>query len=335
MKKFIKQILLFLLPIILISYFADSYISTNLKKSNSFAEKEYSTWNAIIDGKINSDIVIYGSSRAWRHIDPTMISKNLNVSTYNLGIDGHNFWLQYLRHSLLLENNTRPKIIILSLDVFTLQKVNDLYNSDQFLPYMLWNDKIKNATISYEGFKSIDYVIPLLRYFGKGNAVQVAMKTKNKVERIKGYQGKDQQWNTDFDKAKNSMKKYEKELDSASIILFERFLNECISKDIELVFVYSPEYIEGQKFVRNRREIISFYKKISEKFNIPFYNYSNDAISYQKKYFYNASHLNKTGAELFTKKLIDSLRKFYYPTSISGYNKKNKIEIEKIEKRGI
>ncbi|POY39995.1 hypothetical protein C3L50_09210 [Flavobacterium alvei] len=324
MKKFIKQILLFLLPIVLISFYADNYISTNLKKSNSFAVKEYSTWNAIIDGQINSKIVIYGSSRAWVHINPKMIGDALNVSTYNLGIDGHNFWLQYLRHSLLLENNTNPQIIIFSLDVFTLQKVKDLYNSDQFLPYMLWNDKIRNATISYNGFKSIDYEIPLIRYFGRQNAIQTAFlvkKTNNEVERIKGYQGQDRQWNLDFDKAKKTMKNYERELDSSSIVLFEHFLNECKSKKIKLLFVYSPEYIEGQKFVKNRGVIISLYEKYSKKYDIPFYNYSNDPLSYQKKYFYNASHLNKTGAELFTKKLIDSLKKYYYPMPISEKNK--------------
>lgn len=323
MKQFINQILFFFLPIVLISYYGDNYISTNLKKSNSFAEKEYSTWNAIIDGKINSDIVIYGSSRAWKHIDPTMISKSLNVSTYNLGIDGHNFWLQYLRHSMLLENNTKPKIIILSLDIFTLQKVDDLYNSDQFLPYMLWDEKIKNATLSYNGFKSIDYEIPLVRYFGRGNAVQTAIKSNNKVERIKGYQGQNQQWNDDFNKAKKLIKNYEKSLDSETIVLFKIFLRECKSKNIKILFVYSPEYIDGQKFVKNRGKIISIYKNFSEINNIPFYDYSNDTISFQKKYFYNASHLNKAGAELFTKKLIDSLKKYYYPLPVLEYKKNN------------
>ena len=36
--------------------------------------------------------------------------------------------------------------------------------------------------------------------------------------------------------------------------------------------------------------------------------FSTDAISYQKKYFYNSVHMNKTGAELFTAKLIDTLK---------------------------
>lgn len=227
MKKFIVQIILFLLPIILMSYYADNYISKNLKKSNSFAYGECSTWNAILEGKVNSDIVIYGSSRAWVHINPTMISNSLKVLSHNLGIDGHNFWLQYLRHSLLLKNNTKPKLIILSLDVFTLQKVGDLYNSDQFLPYMLWNNEIEEATISYNGFTSIDYKIPLVRYLGRSKAINIAFSTNrlsDKLQRIRGYQAQERQWNSDFDKAKKAMKNYEKALDPGTVILFERFV---------------------------------------------------------------------------------------------------------------
>ena len=43
----------------------------------------------------------------------------------------------------------------------------------------------------------------------------------------------------------------------------------------------------------------------------PILNYTYDPISYDTNFFYNATHLNKTGAELFTRKLahdIDSLQ---------------------------
>jgi len=92
------------------------------------------------------------------------------------------------------------------------------------------------------------------------------------------------------------------------IKLFEKFLSECKVQDINLIFVYAPEYKEGQKFLEKREEVIKIYKKYSEQYQIPFYDYSNDAICYQKKYFYNSVHMNKTGAELFTTKLIDTLK---------------------------
>ena len=313
MKKFIKYFLLFISPIVLLSYFLDVTISTSLKKSNNFAKNEYRTWNDIIEGKVNSDIVIYGSSRAWVQFNSPMMTDSLHIPTYNLGIDGHNFWLQYLRHRMLLKKNKKPKIIIISVDIFSLEKRKDLYNLQQFLPYMLWNREIKSATVDYDGFNSLDYYLPLIRYYGHGNAIQTAICSfsghlNNPVTRVKGYQGQDKSWNTDFDKAKLTMKKYKAKPDPSTLILFERFINECKSQNIKLVFVNAPEYIEGQKFVKNRDKVLSIYKKYSKQYDIPFYDYSNDTISFQKKYFYNTNHLNKTGAELFTAKLIDTLK---------------------------
>jgi hypothetical protein len=313
MKKFIKYFLFFISPIVLLSYFIDFFISTNLKGSNNFAQKEYSTWNAIIEGKVNSDILIYGSSRAWVHFNSTMMSNRLQIPTYNFGIDGHGFWLQYLRHKMLLESNTKPKVILVSVDMFTLEKRKNLYNLEQFLPYMLWNKDIKIATSSYEGFVSTDYIIPLIRYYGKKKEIETAIRSfsgylSNPVSRVKGYQGLNRAWNKDFDKAKATLNKYVVNIDDATIKLFEKFLSECKVQDINLIFVYAPEYKEGQKFLENREEVIKIYKKYSEQYQIPFYDYSNDAICYQKKYFYNSVHMNKTGAELFTTKLIDTLK---------------------------
>jgi len=316
MKKFLKHLLFFLLPMVLSSYFIDIFISSNLRKSSFCAYGEYHTWNAIIDGKINADIVIYGSSRASVNINPSMIRDSLHIPAYNLGIDGHNFWLQYLRHSMLLEKNPKPKLIIYSLDMFTLEKRKELYNYDQFLPYMLWNSEIRNATISYKGFSLFDYEIPLLRYFGKRSVIDTAinlinMQQNNNTGRILGYQGQDRSWNSDLDNAKKEIQFYEAKLNSASINLFERFLIECKKNSIKIIFLYTPEYIEGQKFVKNRSEIIGLYIKFSKKYDIPFYDYSNDSMSFNKKYFYNSSHLNKTGAELFTNKLISKIDSAY------------------------
>lgn len=316
MKKFIKNIFLFVSPILLLGYFLDFFISNQLKNSNSYAEKEYSTWNDVFDGKINSDIVIYGSSRAWVHYDASLMSDSLHCLVYNLGIDGHNFWLQYLRHKEFLKNNKKPKLIILSLDYFTFKKNTELYNSEQFLPYMLWNNDIENATLSYKGFTKVDYNFPLIRYYGKYDAVKTSFGLfsgiiKNPVTRVKGYMGRVEKWNGDFDKAKAKMKKMEIQIDRASVNLFKSFINECNQKNIKIVFVYSPEYIEGQPFVKNRNQIFKLYKDLSILYNIPFYNFSNDSLCFQKKYFYNTEHLNKDGSRIFTLKLIDTLKTKY------------------------
>jgi hypothetical protein len=312
MKKFIKHFLLFVAPIVILAYFVDVFISNNLKKCNGVAIGEYTTWNDLNEGKINSDIVIYGSSRAWKHLSPKIITQKTNISAYNLGIEGHNFWLQNLRHKILLKKNKKPKLIIFSVDIFTLQKNKDLYNSEQFLPYMLWNNQIEETTISYNGFNRFDYNIPLIRYYGKYKevvtAVSVFLKpTNNKIKRVNGYQGQNKKWSDDFSKAKLKMNKYKISLDEKTVVLFEKFLKDMNEEGVKVVFVYTPEFIEGQKFIQGRKELISLYSKFSKQYNIPFYDFSKDAICYRKDFFYNSNHLNKEGAELFTRKFVDTL----------------------------
>lgn len=326
MIKFIKNLLLFIFPIIISAYFIDIFISANLKKSNSFAQKEYPVWNALLTGKINADIVIYGSSKAWVQIDPSMISDSLHLPAYNLGMDGHNFSMQYLRHLVLLKNNTKPQLIIHSLDIATLDKRKELYNAEQFLPYMLWNKEIKNTTQSYLGFSSYDYEVPLIRYYSNPGALGTAIKLflnpgDNKIEKVNGFQARDISWTGDFDKAKERMAFYETKLDTPTIYLFEKYLNECKAQNIKIIFVYCPEYIDGQKFMKNRDQIIKLFTKLSVKYNIPFYDYSSDFMSFDKKYFYNASHLNKLSAQIFTNKLIAQLKK---TDLLNGVYKNNK-----------
>ena len=264
-----------------------------------------------------SDIVVYGSSRAWVHFDSQIMEDELALSTYNLGIDGHNFWLQYLRHQTLLKYNKKPKAIILSVDVFSLQKRSDLYNYNQFLPYMLYSTDLYRFTNSYNGFNYWDYNIPLLRYNGKIKAINEALKNalypKNlDLGRKKGFKGIKKVWNTDLEEAKKKSPHYEIALDTPSIGLFENFLEECKEKNIQVIMVYAPEYIEGQSYVINRKEIISYFENYSNIHDIPFIDYSGNVICTKKEYFYNSLHLNKKGAERFTNLLITDIKKYKY-----------------------
>jgi hypothetical protein len=70
--------------------------------------------------------------------------------------------------------------------------------------------------------------------------------------------------------------------------------------------VFAPFYCEGMHFdfVSNPEEILAFYRQISEKYAIPFWDYSQDSMCLRKGYFYNSEHMNKPGADLFTKRIV-------------------------------
>jgi hypothetical protein len=312
MKKFGQKSLLFIFPILILAFPIDVIISNSLSKTYDNTTGEFEVWNDIYSGDIDCDLAIYGSSRAWVQFNSKILEDSLKLSVYNFGIDGHNFWLQYLRHLEYIKYNKPPKQIIVSVDVFSLGKRNELYNMNQFLPYMLWNTNIYKYTHSYLGYKTLDYFIPILRYAGKQEIMNKAVITftNNNSEKFRyhGYKGMDSKWTMDFEKAKSKAKNYKIQFDKNTIELFEHFLSECKFKKINVILIYAPEYIEGQKFVSNRNEIIRIYKILANKYKILFLDYSSDKLSYDKNLFYNTLHLNSKGADLFTKKLTFDLK---------------------------
>jgi len=310
MKKFFLKLFVFFAPIAILSYSLDVMISNNLRKSNA---GENSDWRDIYDGTINSDILIYGSSRAWQIIHPQTISDSLHQNTYNLGIQAHNFWLQYLRHRLLLKYNKKPKVIIQSLDFLTFQKRPDLYDPGQFLPYMLFDTLITKYTTNYKGYTWFDYTVPLVRYYGQMLFLHRAFslythKIPDPPDRIKGYMAYDMPFTNVFTDGKLKIKSYHIQFDTATIRLFDKYLLECRENKIKMIFVYTPEYIAGQRFVANRDQLFELIHRFSKIYNIPFYDYSNDTICYKTAYFYNSEHLNKAGSLLFSKKFAHDLK---------------------------
>jgi hypothetical protein len=310
MKLFIKRFLIAVLPVAIIAWPLDIFISKNLSKSNDFAQKEFSVWNDLYSGKVDADLLIYGSSRAWVQINPMRIQKETGLKSYNLGVDGHNFWLQNIRHNLILSANKKPKLIVHSLDIFTFQKREDLYNSDQFLPYMLFNHSLKQQIEGYKGFRIYDSYVPLLRYTGNLNAIKAAFKMSlknnpqsNPKQRILGFQSRNQQWNDDFEKAKKEKGKITIKFDKATLKLYDQFLSDCEKRNIEVVLIYTPEYIEGQQFVTNRKELFNIINKIKNKHHLTFIDYSKDSLCFDKKYFYNATHLNTLGSDIISTKI--------------------------------
>lgn len=301
MKKFYLKALLFATLVCATLLLLDYGISAALKLDK---KSNLGVWNAIYKGQINSDIIINGSSRAVYHIDPRIVSKTLNRSTYNFGMDGQMFEMQYCRFKIFLEHNPPPKIVIQSMDCHTLCKTEGIYGYQQFLPYL--SDKtLKNTLSKFEGISANDYNIPMSKYAGEfiliSDAVKLALGKNNTPDRFNGFEGHDRVWNNDLEEAKKLYPdKLEYKLDKGVIKQFEEYIQFCKINKIKLILVYTPEYIEGQKLIKNREEIIKLYETLADKYQIPFLNYSTSKLSLNRTLFYNSLHLNTGGAEKFT-----------------------------------
>lgn len=312
MPIFLRRLAYFLLPIALLTFPLDYVISHYLQQSKVFASNEYMVWNDIYSRKLDTDIAIYGSSRAFVQFDPAILADSLHGSVYNFGVDGNDFGIQYLRHQLFLKYNKLPKKIVCSLDIYTLEKNKDLYNKDQFLPYLLYNQTIMPNLQQYNGFQKIDYYLPLTRYYGNKYAINcffrnLFYKDTATAVRIRGYNPRTEDWNDDFDKAQQKIPQYEVKIDAALLHLFRDWIQECAQKKIEIVLVHAPEYIAAKDFITNRAEITDLYNEIAIQYNIKFIDFATNKICYDKQYFYNSQHLNKKGATLFSRELAHLL----------------------------
>ena len=307
MKRLNKNIFLISIPIIIGIFVLDSLISYRFELSRKEGKGEYgeySVWNDIFDGNINSDIIVLGSSRAWMHFNSNMITEMSGVSCYNIGITGQPFLMQKYRYDILRKYNKKPKILIFSLEENSLSRRLNLFNLSQYFPYLVkYKDDLKEPILQFKGFNKYDFELPLVRYYGNFSIIKEFIKNYDNSVRIKGFQGQNKKWNNDLKKAKLKHKSLKVKIDSESLNLFCKLIEDCQNEQIQPILVFSPQSIKGQDFISNRDSIIKMYGDISVKYNIPFIDFSNDSICLDKKYFYNASHLNKIGADKFTKEL--------------------------------
>lgn len=277
--------------------------SSQLIKNDISDEK--SVWDDIYSSSINVDIAIYGSSRAWVHVNPHIIDSILNVKSYNMGIDGYAFDIQYYRHKEYFKYNNKPKDILLLIDWHSFSNREGLYNSIQFIRHTLWN---ANA-IEYLGRKDsvniLDFYIPYYRYRGKENIFRNQFQENKKLDlaRVKGFKSFNRVW------VGKRIKPFNISIDDEVVQMMDNFLKEMKLENIQVTLVVAPYFIEGQNAVLNKNHYQKIIEKFSRDYSLSLLDYSQSKLSFNKEYFYNSMHLNSKGANLFSLQLARDLKK--------------------------
>ncbi|GHT45378.1 hypothetical protein AGMMS49965_22260 [Bacteroidia bacterium] len=222
-------------------------------------------------------------------------------------MDGHPFPMQLVRLKLFEKYNKKPKLIIQNVDFSSLLRPNGQYNKKQFLPF-LHENLLKNE-LKKEGVTEAELNIPLRFYVSEWRMTwEVFTRPSTPNIRYKGYEGNNADWNgSEFDKillGDSLVAKREPEI----VALFDSYLSYCKENDIQVILVFTPQYIKATEFTKNWDGEMQLYHNFAEKYDIPFLDYTHDAICNDTTYFYNATHLNKKGAELFTLKLANDIK---------------------------
>ena len=127
---------------------------------------------------------------------------------------------------------------------------------------------------------------------------------------VKGYREQDLEWDGTFETFKKKFPAgYTHSFDTEVVEEFDAYLDYCRENDIKVILVFSPEYFELQPLLVNREEIMNVFRDISKKHDLPFLDYSDHPMAFNRSYFYNSEHLTKQGAELFSEVLAQDLKK--------------------------
>ena len=294
------MILVFCMILLLLGITIDLSYSEVLIHSN---DRRYEAWYDLMHGKIDADIIVNGSSRAWVHISPIILDSILQTNTYNLGIDGSSINRQIRKYRLFQQYNRKPKLIIQNIDCWALDEVVG-YEREQFFPYF-WNNYIRKEFYETEPISFTEKYIPLVRYHGKFSMSSFVPHPKTL---IRGYKGLDLVWNG---KQYNEIESIVFSYNNLVAKSFDNFLQSVTKNGIKVVFVYTPQYIGATHKITNLNEMHAFYKKIADKYDIPILDYTNMWICNDTTYFYNAMHLNRNGAEIFSDSLANDIKRLH------------------------
>ena len=311
MKKAALNILLFAL-IALPALFAVDFIINQGLRTINFTN---GCLNDIYNSKVKADLVVIGGSRAKFQYDPAIIDSVLQTNSFNLGVSGWPFHLQNAIFQIYMQHNKKPKYIIQNIDAFTLTWRPDFFEYEQFIPYA--NDSIvQKFTHMLDGhFTIMERWFPLFIYnnhfdlMTKGFSSYFTCCRQNLNPTYKGYIPHLENWDGTFDQfKKDNPGGVRFSYSDTTLLEFKKYLEYCAQNDIKIIFVYAPTYFEEIKMINNISDIYNIYKNLSIKYQIPILDYTNDSISYNSKYFMNSQHMNKSGSELFTKKLANDLK---------------------------
>lgn len=295
MRRFVTKFLICLVVLLGVLSAFDYLLTKRLQASH---QREFASWNDIMHGEASADVIIMGSSRAWAQYSPQILDSILHMETYNIGIDGSSINRQIKKYQLYRKYNQKPSIILQNIDFFTIE-ITEGYERHQYFPY-LWNHDFRKAIFSDEHFSLAEKVIPFYRYSNFG--IRNLFKEPRML--TKGYCGNELPW----DGSELARKKpFRFSPDSIAVEMFEKYLKVAQEEGVRVFLVFAPVYIEATNKLENLEEMYSFYSSLAEKYSAEIIDFNFDEISMDTTFFYNATHLNRKGAELFSRKLGDEL----------------------------
>ena len=275
---------------------------------------QYGVSNRVMQGEVNAKIIVTGSSRTLSHFDPRIIEEQTGRSAFNLGRNGSQTDMQLAVLKVYLEHNRAPEVVIHNLDGFSFEATREVYNPTQYVPY-LYDDELYNALKQFDPNSWRRRYLPVYGYVVDDMSLSWMLGLRAlsgwspREDFFQGFNPRSKRWTDEFQRFKDSKPNgVSWPIDPEGRQSLEDLIHVCQQHGIQLIFVYSPEYIGMQKLTNNRAEIFQDFRELSTRYHIPFWDYSNWKYSGDTEYFQNSQHLNGDGAAIFSADFANRLK---------------------------
>lgn len=250
-----------------------------------------------------ANILVFGSSRANHHYVPEIFEDALKMNFYNTGRDGNFIFYQLAVLKSILKRYT-PKIVILDYGDSFAKDLDSYDRLSSLLPYYRPHKEIRNVIELKSPFERIKLMLEIFPFNSQILTIAVGNSENNKKRKPdnKGYVPLYNIWQGKIDSI-CTFTTYA--IDSNKLLAFKEFLNVAKKASTKVFVVYSPVY---QKF--NRNQEIDICRKVCSFENIPFWDFSKNTLFLNhKKLFQDVYHLNNNGAIIFSKLVVDKIKR--------------------------
>ncbi len=265
----------------------------------------YGKMNELVLGKENFDIVFIGSSRVNLTVNPALIDSATGLNAFNFGFDGANIVDFSMHLQAYMKTHSKPKLLVLNIDPKMFNVTNEIkVPPSKYLPY-IDHKEIYDTLKLYSKWPFVVKYFPFVgtSFYTDGivnQSIQAYVSPNRKMENYyKGFSPLVTIWGSGDKTAKNLLPV---EFTTKGLVLFHHFLETIKSNEINFQIIYSPQY-DFKEYSFEHKEYVSKLQTIASEFNYVLMDYSSMDICKEKKYFFDATHLNLVGANVFSRKL--------------------------------
>jgi hypothetical protein len=269
--------------------------------------------------RTNAPVLVFGSSRAKYGYVPSRFQSLLKASCFNVGYE--RAFIEY--HEAILEAVLKrylPKMIILDIrpNEFVKTKIR-LQSLSRLLPFY-WSHPEIRKSISLRGIreniKMLSHIYPYNSEIVRLIISNIRREDHPEYQSIKdddGYEPRKCIWAGPIENeiADNRSESF----DRNAIQIFKEFIDKCKNRNIMLFVIVAPEYIKNN----GSTDSMEMAASICKNKGVPYLNLLNiNEFLLHPEYFSDPTHLNDTGARIYTDIVIERIKET--PNAFSIYS---------------